>query len=209
MKQDRFKVVVAIAALCFCSLSAMVQSANSAQDANVVVGFTGKKLPKDPSLDPAASYTPPQYRGVAATHGWIELADEEDARWWMAYKEASDKPGTIHLAVKRATKGAGNGFTSIDIIDGEAICASAGVAPNYLHNVMNFSYDSRGVPTSGGMVAAVFTLTRGSVLAEGAKEACEHVDRAAASAGAQGKQAFPDPLFKSMDEADRGKKKPM
>ncbi len=173
IQQRSFVVIMAVLLL---SLGAHAQQGRG-DEPSIMMGFSGKMLPRDPALDPAGLYTPPQYSRVAAAHGWIELDDEEDARWWMAYQEIAERPGNIHLAVKRAMKGAGSGFTSIQILDGEAICPANGVGPNYLHNVMDFSYDSRGVPTSGGMVAAVFALERGSILAEAAKHVCLHMDR--------------------------------
>ena len=165
------------ALVCSFALSMICFAAYAQTAVHAVTGFNGHMLPLDPSLNIAATYTPPQFEGIAKAHGWIELDDEEDARWWMAYVQGRERNDVVQVAVKRAMKGAGEGFVSIQILNGEAICPEDGSAPNYLLNVMDMAYDEHGIPTAGGMVTPVLALTRGSILSEGIFQACSHRDK--------------------------------
>lgn len=146
--------------------------------APVVQGFNGKALPSDPSLDPAAQYTPDPVSKTAEAHGWIEFDDTPDARVWMAYMADAKQPHVAWVALKQAQKGVGHGFTGITILSGQVQCGPDGSAPNYAHVVTAFNYAANGAPLAADGPVGSLALRPGTTFASAVKDACSHLAEA-------------------------------
>lgn len=179
-------------------------AAAQSHSVSVVKGFDGKEFPNDPSLAPAATYTPDVVSQSAAAHGWIEFDDSPQARVWMAYMADAKQPRAAWVALKQAEKGLSHGFTGLTILSGEVLCGADGSAPNYAHVVTAFKYAANGAPLAADGPVDSLALTPGTQFGEAARLACSHLSRAQAPAPSK---AAPkgDGLFHQMDQTSQGR----
>jgi len=142
----------------------------------ITPGFNGHRLPPAPKLTREGSWTPSggQYAEIAKAHGWMELAENDQARAWVAYRQSDSDPSRASFALKSVSKQMDGSPKEVDILSGKVACGVDGSPPNTITAASFQTYGWNHAPISAD-VSPSYGLEPGTLPARVVQEICKRL----------------------------------